>query len=207
MTVTSTGATGQAFWMNLPDGWSVLDLDSKQAPAQVRVLMDEAEQRDGSFAQYRAPLEKQLVMMIRSARSSDVSFAAILATRADGGLPVAGSISVSLHDAPEAADADRILSEIDHEEGRSNSVIELPHVGRVVRSAYLQKLNPSGQQSNPSGQQSNAETAVFQYFIPVPDGRRIAVVTCVTPTLPLLELFGDLYDAILSTFQFISALN
>ncbi len=198
ITTDSTPTSGQAFWMNLPDGWSVLDLDSTDVPEQVRQLMDEAERRDASFSQYRATLDKQLKTMIRSARSSDVAFAAILATFADGGLPVSASISVSLHDAPEAADADKILSEMGSETGRSTSVLELPYVGRVVRSAYLQKLNTTSHQGN-------AETAIFQYFIPVPGGRRIAVVTGVTPTLPLIEIFGDLYDAVLSTFQFISA--
>jgi hypothetical protein len=197
MTATSPPSAGQAFWMNLPEGWSVLDLGSSDVPSQVRVLMDETEQREPSFARYRATLDKQLRSMIRSARSSDVCFAAIFATIADHGLPVAGSISVTAHDAPEAVEADRILSEIEHEDGRTNTVIELPHVGRVVRSAFRQELG--------STSAGKAETAVFQYFIPVPTSRRITVVTCVTPTLPIAELFGDLYDAILSTFQFLPA--
>jgi hypothetical protein len=194
---TSAPSSSQAFWMNLPEGWSVLDLGSSDVPGQVRILMDETEQREPSFAQYRATLDKQLRSMIRSARSSDVCFAAIFATIADRGLPVAGSISVTAHDAPEAVEADRILSEIEHEDGRTNTVIELPHVGRVVRSAFRQELG--------STHAGKAETAVFQYFIPVPTSRRITVVTCVTPTLPIAELFGDLYDAILSTFQFLPA--
>ncbi len=200
MATTSAPSSGQAFWMNLPEGWSVLDLGSSDVPSQVRILMDETEQREPSFAQYRATLDKQLRSMIRSARSSDVCFAAIFATIADRGLPVTGSISVTAHEAPEAVEADKILSEIEHQDGRSNTVIELPHVGRVVRSAFRQEL---GSTNLPD--LGTAETAVFQYFIPVPTSRRITVVTCVTPTLPIAELFGDLYDAILSTFQFLPA--
>ncbi|MCW2541295.1 MAG: hypothetical protein JWN95_3020 [Frankiales bacterium] len=191
-----------AFWMNLPDGWVVLDLDTKDVPVQLQELMDDAQSRDASFADHRGVLEKQIKTMIRSARSSDVSFAAILATFSEGGLPVSASLTVSLHDAPEAADAHKILSEIDAdntEVGRSNRVIELPYVGNVVRSAYLQNMNYTSFQGN-------AKNAIFQYFIPLPDNaRRIAVVTGVTPTLPLTEAFGGLFDAVLSTFQFIAA--
>lgn len=46
-----------------------------------------------------------------------------------------------------------------------------------------------------------AEVDTLQYFVPFPDGDRLAVMTFSTPNLGLADAFAELFDAIASTLQ------
>lgn len=202
MTSTRTAALG--FWMNLPEGWLPLELSSGRIPDQVARLLDERSAANPQVAAHRGQVEQQLRSALRTARIKELTFAAILATFTSTGLPIAASLALTRHRAPDGSDAARILSELDQQSDKHNSLLELPFVGTVVRSEYLDRTPvqlPAGR--GQAGKPAVAEVAVFQYYLPMPGGRNLVVATGATPTLPMRAPFGQLFDAIISTFQFV----
>jgi hypothetical protein len=187
--------------MNLPEGWLPLDLSNGQIPAQIRDLIDARVEQDPQASAYRGQIEQQLRAAIRIARSKDMAFAAILATFTADGLPIAASLALTRHRAPDGADAARILAELGDQSTKHNTLIELPYVGTVVRSEYLDRITMDDASS--PGRGAHADVAVFQYFLRMSGRGDIVVATGVTPTLPLRAQFGALFDAIISTFQFV----
>ncbi|MGI8665425.1 MAG: hypothetical protein ACR2N4_05265 [Jatrophihabitans sp.] len=203
----ATATTGLGFWMNLPEGWWPLELSRGRIPEQVRRLLDERAAADPQVAAHRGQVEQQLRAPLRSPRAKELTFGAILATFTGTGLPIAASLALTRHRSPDGADAARILAELGHQSGRRNSLFELPFVGTVVRSDYLDRtpLESSGGGVGKPGTPPLVEVAVFQYYIPMPGGAEIMLATGASPTLPMRAAFGELFDAIISTFQFVDA--
>jgi len=201
--MTSTRRAAPGFWLNLPDGWLPLEPGSERIPDQVQRLVELRAQADPRVAEHRGQVEQQLRAALKEARAKELSFGAILATFTADGRPITASLALTRHRSPGGADAHRILAELGDQRDKQNTLIELPYVGTVVRSAYLDRTPvelPAGQ-----GRPASvlAEIAVFQYFMPMPGGSDIVVATGATPTLPMREVFGSLFDAILTTFQFV----
>ena len=76
----------------------------------------------------------------------------------------------------------------------------------MVRSEYLDQTPvevPPAKGSNAPAGTSIAEVAVFQYYIAVPHSTDLVIATGATPTLPMRAVFSQLFDAIISTFQFV----
>jgi hypothetical protein len=194
---TVTRRPSPGYWMNLPEGWIPLDLDSgERIPVQVERLIAERAAADPAVAVHRGQIERQIAGALRAARVRQLSFAAMLATFTSTGLPVAASLALTRHRRPDGASAGDILADLESQRGKTASMLELPDVGPIVRCSYLDRLPIEGRTEV-------AEFAIFQYYLPVPGGRDLVVATGATPTLPMTEIFGQLFDAILSTFQFV----
>lgn len=200
----STGAVKAAklgYWMNLPEGWLPLDLsDGQRIPTAVAELIDERAAADPNVAEHRAAIERQVAAAVRAARTKELSFAAILATSTSTGLPIAASLALTKHRSPDGADAGRILAGLGKAGGKTNTLFRTPFAGTAVRSSYPETVAAEG----PDGETQTVQIAVVQYFLPMPSGRDILVASGATPTLPMAAAFGELFDAIMSTFQFVS---
>ncbi len=203
MTESTIAAGRPAYWLNLPDGWLRLETTGERIPVQVQRLLDEAIAREPAAGAHRGQIERQLTSALRTARSRELAFAAMLATFTPNGLPIAASLTITVHKAPTGSDVSQILSGVGagpDASARENSLFELPFVGNVVRSAFRDRVAID---DAARGEPTVADIAVWQYFIPEPSGRTVVVVTGATPTLPMTEVFGRLFDAVASTFQFV----
>ena len=187
------------FWMNLPDGWIPLDPSSERVPDQVARILDSRADTDPHLSAHRGNVERQLTAALKAARTRDLVFGAILATFTRDGFPIAASLAVTRHTAPTAAEAGAILEGLGTDGAKANTLLDTPFAGTVVRSAYRERVAASD-----APHAESTEVAVFQYFLPTPDRRRVLVATGATPTLPMADVFGTLFDAMVSTFQFVN---
>ncbi|MEO9236681.1 MAG: hypothetical protein ABI418_01190, partial [Jatrophihabitantaceae bacterium] len=135
-------------------------------------MLDERAAADPQVAAHRGQVERQLREALRAARTKELTFAAILTTFTRTGLPIAASLALTRHRTPDGSDAQRILSELGEQSGKQNSLYELPFVGTVVRSEYLDSFAAG---SGPLGGTGTAEVAVFQYYLPMPTGHEVIV--------------------------------
>ncbi len=202
--MNATAQTRPGFWLNLPDGWLPLDPRGGRIPQQVRRLLDRRAGEDPQVAAHRGQVEQQLRAALRMARAKEFAFGAILATFTAEGLPITASLALTRHRSPDGAEAGAILAELGEQKDKHSSLFEVPFLGTVARSEFLDRTPvelPSA--GRPGAAATVAEVAVFQYFLPVPGRCELLLATGATPTLPLREVFGTLFDAIVSTFQFL----
>jgi len=194
------------FWMNLPEGWLPLDVRSDSIPDQVRELLERRCVEDPLAAAHRGKLEQQLRQAVKMARSQDLAFGAILATFTPDGLPITASLALTRHRTIDGAEAATVLSALNEQRDKQNSLFDVPFLGTVVRSEYLDRTPvevPPARGSSAPAATATAEVAIFQYYIPVPRSTDVVIATGATPTLPMRAAFAQLFDAIISTFQFV----
>lgn len=205
--MTSMRKADLGFWMNLPPGWVPIDPKDTDIPAQVAALVQRRVDEDPEVAKHRGRLEQQIRQALKAARSTaDLSFAALLATFTPDGLPIAASLTLTRHPTPDGVQAQQVLAELGEQAGKTNSLFEVPFVGTVVRSEYLERTTverPTRAGTNRPGEVSQVEVFVVQYYLPTPVGNDVLIATGTTQTLPLREVFAQLFDAIISTFQFV----
>ncbi len=197
----STVRTRYGFWMNLPDGWMALD-PTEAIPVQLARLLDARAADDPNVAAHRQQIERQIRSALAAARDAEVSFGAILAAFTADGLPIAGSLALTRHAIPGDTDPRVLLGRVEGQGGALTTVIDVPFVGPVVRSASRERLSVPAKDL-PPGAPDSLEVAIFQYLLPVPGGQEVVVASCATPTEPMFEIFGRLFDAMISTFQFV----
>lgn len=204
--MTSMRKADLGFWMNLPPGWLPLDPKSNRIPEQVEELLERRAAEDPQVAAHRGQIEQQLRHALKLARSQDLAFAAILATFTEDGLPIAASLALTRHRTVDGAEAHQVLAELGEQRDKTNTLFEIPYIGTAVRSEYLDRtpveMPPARGSSAPAGT-GVAEVAVFQYYIAVPHSTDLIIASGATPTLPMREVFSQLFDAIISTFQFV----
>lgn len=200
MAVSSSAATRVGFWLNLPDGWLPLDIEGGRIPAQVAALIEQRAAADPNVAAHRRVIEQQIASALRAARRKELAFAAILATCTRDGLPIAASLAVTRHRMPGSADLDAMLGAAQAQAGRTVSLLDTPFAGAAVRCAWRERIAAQ------PGVRETAEVALVQYHVPIPGRQQqLLTLTGATPTLPMAEVFGTLFDAIVSTLQFLDA--
>jgi hypothetical protein len=182
-----------AFTMRLPPDWLVLDVEGERIPVAVNRLLAQAEARDPAVAAHRGQLERRIRSVLRGAREQRVGFCAMLVAWVDG-LPVTADLTVGVRDAA-GDDAAVIAAQLRGRMRAEVSVLDGLEIGPVVRAKFRQRAGES------SARQP-AEAAVWQYFIPEPDGRKVAVLTAASSVLALEDEFGDYFDAIVASFSF-----
>jgi len=198
------------FWMNLPEGWLPLDPRSTGIPEQVEAMLEKRSAEDPNVVAHRGQIEETLRRALKLARSQDLAFGAILATFTPDGLPITASLALTRHKTIDGAEAHQVLAELGEQRDRTTTLFEIPFIGTVVRSEYRDKTPvevPPAKGSNAPAASTIAEVAVVQYYIAVPRSTDLVIATGATPTLPMAEVFSQLFDAIISTFQFVDGVN
>lgn len=198
------------FWMNLPDGWLPLDPRAKDIPREIESMLDQRAAEDPNVAAHRGQVEETLRRALKLARSQDLAFGAILATFTPDGLPITASLALTRHKTIDGAEAHQVLAELGEQQDKKNTLFEIPFIGTVVRSEYRDKTPvevPAAKGSNAPAATDIVEIAVWQYYIAVPHSTDLVIATGATPTLPMAAVFSQLFDAIISTFQFVDGVD
>ncbi len=74
--------------------------------------------------------------------------------------------------------------------------VDLPHVGQAARSYGVEDVNLPDRAGW-------IRTTMMQTFIPIPQSDRVALISCSSPNLVLVDALHDLFDAVTSTFRFV----
>jgi hypothetical protein len=194
---TKVAGTGLDFQLRLPPDWMVLETAGERIPSQLTRLLDRAVERDPGVAAHRGMIEKQLRSVLRTVRSQDLSFCAMLATVVADVLPMYATLTGALRSSAGGNDLTAIATEVQRKPGVSVSRCAAGQL-TALRACYRSTVNDES-----AGRP--IEAAVWQYFVPSPEGNRVAVLTGATPVLPLEVQFGELFDAVIETFEFIAA--
>jgi hypothetical protein len=178
--------------------------DARRITAQVTQLLDEALPRDPRVAEHRGFIERQLREALRQARAQQLDFCALLATVIDDVLPMLATFTIAQRTIGHGSSLVALLEDLQRQPHVEVSVVSVAGVGDVVRAQFRKTLNDSqftGARP-PSGAPARVEAAVWQYFVPTPRRRHLAIVTAATPLLQLVDSFSDLFDAVMHTFRF-----
>jgi len=183
------------FWVALPEGWVSLDVDPSTSPASTRKLVDAAAANDETVRSHRAAIEQLITQMAADAAAADVCFVACYFQVFDERLPVQASLTVAFHTLDGANDPESMLGELGGSDGRRVDSVELDAGMAIRRRGRRSRLFPGAEQP--------VEFVSHQYFLRVPNTTdRIALLTFATPTLPLEDDLGDLFESMAQSFTF-----
>lgn len=184
------------FRIATPADWVDVDLDrSGDIGPLVRLVASRSTLTPEQAAEAGDVLE-----MLAAANAQAVAHGAVFASvlsQVVEGAPVSASLFVAVRheQAAGGAPAPEALARRLRHQPRSTpvahavEVVTLP-AGKAVRSRGRTFARPVG----PTG--PTVEVDTVQYFVPVPDGDGLLVLTFSTPTLPLADAFAELFDAI-----------
>ncbi len=188
--------------MVTPPGWFQIDLNPRTSRQSIRRLVAERTRTDKDSAGARRELTRLLEDAVAAAGSQGAVFSALYADIVDrtpiGASVIAAAVVAEGSLTPGGKfDLDR-LQELAGEAGRQTTVrdteiVELP-AGRAVRVHKETALTAAGRP---------AYTDVVQYFLPMPGRFAVLIVTFSTPTLPLAEAFGELFDTMAASIEWV----
>lgn len=193
--MTAPPATPQ-FRIATPADWFDLDLDSDDPDDLVELVAARS-----ALTREQAAEAGELLEVLAAARAQAVSHGAVFASmlsREVEGEPVSATLLVALRREPgyaAAAGADalaRRLRRTPSSGPRAVDVVELA-AGPSVRTRGRTPARPAG----PSGPTIEVDTV--QWFVPVPEGDALLVLTFSTPNLALADVFAELFDAMAAT--------
>lgn len=194
---SSSGAASAGIRLATPGDWFDLDLDPRTSDASIgRLVRDHAPGRHPDQVALRRELTELLQRAVRQARLQGAVLASVTATIM-GDRPVSADLLAAV--TPVAGEVD--LPALGHrlaaepgatEQVREVEVVELP-VGPALRVRKGVRPTVVGRE---------VDTDVVQYFVPVPGGDRLVVLTFSTPIAALADAFAELFDAIAGTLRF-----
>jgi hypothetical protein len=183
-----------------PATWFDLDLDPATRAASIARMVEERTGAGPEEAARRVELRAVLERAAADAATQGAVYAALFSDVIEG-RPVSGSLVVSLREgqggAPPAGMGPRVVVEGLRRvlEGQGTvEVRELP-IGPAVRV----RKRVHGQIA--PGEGPVAEVESVQWFVPLPGGQHLALLSFSTPTVGLAEPFGELFDAIAGTLS------
>lgn len=200
MSTTDTQETAErgdpdGFWLALPEGWFILDLDPRTAEAGIDQLLASRLAEDPTLAPEIGELKQVLLRTAAEADKAGVEFTACYAAAIGEDLLVTASLGVVVHTIGEQVSL-RSIEEGLTERGagpRMSMVESAAGPAAKVRDRSVIPIPGSEQQ---------LEVALRHYYVPVPGGHRIALLSFSTPTLPLEDDLDQLFDAMVGSFQF-----
>lgn len=180
-----------------PADWFDLDLDPRTSDASIRRLVrDHAPGRHPDQVALRRELTELLQRAVREARLQGAVLASVSATIM-GDRPVSADLLAAVTPVVGGVDLPALGERLAAEPGptehvREVEVVELP-VGPALRVRKGVRPTVVGRE---------VDTDVVQYFVPVPGGDRLVVLTFSTPIAALADAFAGLFDAIAETLRF-----
>jgi hypothetical protein len=184
--------------LRVPGAWIEVDLDPATTTGSIGRIVDERAQGD------RGMLRAKLESATAEAVAQGAVYAALFFDSV-GGRAVSASLLVSVIDAKgdEEAVSDptelagirlAIAQGVCSEFGEAEVELRTLGAGPAARVRTRQPVGERGSGSGP-------EVEVLQYFIPFPQGDRLAVLTFSTPNVSLGDAFTQVFDAIAGTLQ------
>ncbi len=196
---------GTAFALTVPASWFELDLRPQTRDGAIRALVDARIRGQAELADHRQSVVKLLRGQARRAWEAGAVYCACMVEPTDEG-PITAAVTVSIVEAPIGAGAaeDRLTPLLERLHAKQAAgpddtwtrveVVRIDGAGESARTAGVEDVDlPDG-----SGW---VRTVLMQTFVPLPDGQRVALVTCSSPVLPLADVLLDLFDAVSSTLR------
>ena len=196
------------FSLTVPQSWFEVEVRPGRRDAALRTLVEARVRAQPELWEQRAGITKVLREQARRAWESGAVYCAALVEPTEAG-PVTAAVTISFVAGPldaSSEDADRLtplLERLVVKEAATQddtwsrpSVAQIGGIGACARTSGVEDLalpEDSGW----------VRAVVMQTFVPVPDDRRILVVTCSSPVLPLAEELLDLFDAVTSTLHLV----
>ncbi|MFL9680706.1 MULTISPECIES: hypothetical protein [Streptomyces] len=189
-----------SFGIGIPENWTEYDLHGDTLAERRAEMLRHAPQKETRDAINGAFRSARRIM--DGARRRGAVYAAGTTTMYEDGLLMAGLMVFSLTP-PAGADfsAKGLAKEFSatggrRREGTSRTLTTqtLPWVGPVGRMSGIEETEVA--------EGVSSKLVVTHTFVPVPGGKRVLVITCFSPNVPLAEPLYDLFDAITSTFCF-----
>ncbi|MDQ6613794.1 MAG: hypothetical protein M3083_03325 [Actinomycetota bacterium] len=182
------------FWLALPEGWFTLDVNPKTAAASVDRLIAHRLLEAPQLGDEVASIKHTLTLVAAEAQRVGIEFSAGYAVNAGDDLVITANLGISVHTIGEGVSVQAIEQGL-HARGDAKSAIVESGAGTAV------KVRGRDRHSLPGGP-GVFEVATWQYFVPVPNSNRLALLSFTTPTLALADDLDELFDAMVSSFRF-----
>jgi hypothetical protein len=195
--------------LTVPDAWFDIEVRPGRRDAAISALVRARVIDQPELWPHRAAITRLLREHARRAYDAGARYCAVLVEPTDDG-PITAAVTLSVVDGPldaSSSDADRVTPLLerlrvkeaagDEDTWSQPGVVQIEGVGRCARTAGIEDLVLP----------ENAgwvRSVVLQTFVPVPGDRRILLVTCSSPVLPLANELLDLFDAITATLRLAS---
>lgn len=196
------------FALTVPQSWFEVDVLPGRRDAGIRTLVEARVRAQPELWEQRTGIIRMLREQARRAWEAGAVYCACMVEPTDEG-PLTASITVSLVNGPLTStsdDPDRLTPLLDRlrtvdptspdDVWARPGTVEIDDLGRCARTSGIEDL----QLPDDAGW---VRSVVMQTFVPVPDDRRILLVTCSSPVLPMAEELLDLFDAVTSTLQLV----
>lgn len=194
------------FVLSVPDSWFEVDLHPDTRNASIQDLVSRRLRDIPELFEHRATIARALRSAARSAYAAGAVYCGTMVQGLDDAVLTA-TVTVTLIDAPDDKNGVETIAQQltaiprsgPDQTWRSVLYTELPEAGRVPRTQGVEDV------TMPEGA-GWIRTVLMQTFVPVPGPRstRVAVITCSSPILALVDELLDLFDAVTSTFRFTS---
>lgn len=194
--------------LKVPESWYEFEVHPSTRTAAIKRMVAERAELYPIVAENYDTIVKALQKLSREAWEGGAVYCGCMAEGFDG-IPLIASITVQIVRASsegqalptDPASIASALSEKEarnpHDTWRKVSLVDLPGAGTAARANSVEDIQPAGEQ--------HAVRAVLtQTFVPVPDSEYVAVITGSSPVIDLAAEFHDLFDAVTSTFRFVT---
>ncbi len=196
---------GPGFSLTVPASWFELDLRPQTRDAGIRALVQDRLREQPELAEHRTTVTTLLRRQARQAWDAGAVYCACMVEPTQDG-PITGAVTVSLVEGPAGAGTgpDRLPALIDRLQVKEAAgpddtwtrveVVSVEGAGRCARTAGVEDVDlPDGA--------GWVRTVLMQTFVPLPGDRRVLLLTCSSPVLPLADVLLDLFDAVSSTLR------
>lgn len=201
-------ASAGGFSLTVPDTWFEIDLHPATRDASVNDLVRSRTRGVPELEGQRGAIVKLLREISRQAVTGGAVYLGVMVEVVEGA-GLSASTTVSLLPSPDGssstASTSAIMSTLSEKAARSEhdtwtktALVELPAVGQGVRAYGVEDVEMPGGRG-----QIRATT--MRTFVPLPGSPRVALISCSSPNVVLVDAFHDLFDAVTSTFRFVTA--
>jgi hypothetical protein len=194
------------FALTVPDTWFEIDLHPATRDASINDLVRSRTRGVPELWDQRGTIAKLLREIARDAVSGGAVYLGVMVEVVEGaGLSASAMVSVlpSPDGTPTVSSASAIMATLSEKTARSEhdtwtktALVELPAAGQAVRSYGVDDVEAPGGAGW-------VRATTMQTFVPVPDSPQVALISCSSPNVVLVDAFHDLFDAVTSTFRFV----
>jgi hypothetical protein len=199
-------ARAGGFALTVPDTWFEIDLHPATRDASINDLVRIRTRGVPELSAQRGAIAKLLRETARDAVGGGAVYLGVMVEVVEGaGLSASTMVSVlpSPDGTSEVSNTSAIMATLrektarsEHDTWRKTAIVELPAAGQAARSFGVEDVEVPGGAGW-------VRATTMQTFVPVPDSLRVALISCSSPNVVLVDAFHDLFDAVTSTFRFV----
>lgn len=208
MSPATAPARVAGFSLTVPATWFEVDVAPATRSSSINELVTSRIRTVPALAEHGDAVARMLRRIAREAHASGAVYCAAMVEPVEGaGMTASVTVSTVRAARPDGtpldSDPDLVASSLRHKTAKDEDdtwqqveVVDLPGAGRAARAYGVDDIDlPEGA--------GWVRSVVMQTLVPIPGTDRVAVISCSSPNLTLVEGLHDVFDAITSTFQFI----